>query len=105
MISHSIDAMYPAKSGAHGFQVGVGAAFASFLRGDRPLADDIAACLRRHDLPVTPGDLDLSVDEFVQVVLYAPQTRPGRYTILEHLDLGEADVREQVQAYVATYDR
>ena len=79
--------------------------FASTLRGDDALAADLAACLRRNGLPVTPAELGLTTDEFVQVVLHAPRTRPGRYTILEHLDLGEADVRKRVESYVAAHDR
>jgi len=104
-ISHAIDRLHPAKSGPHGFQVGVGAVFASFLRGDRRLADSLAACLRRHGLPVVPSDLGLTVDEFAAAVSFAPQTRPGRYTILEHLDLDESEVRIWVEGYVAAYDR
>ena len=100
-ISHAIDALFPAKSGPHGFQVGVGATYASFLRGDEVLARQLATCLRRNGLPVLPVDLGLTNDEFVQAVLHAPNTRPGRYTILEHLALEEADVRKQVDAYVA----
>lgn len=102
-ISHAIDALYPAKSGAHGFQVGVGAVFASHLRGDDTLAAATAATLRRHGLPVLHTDLGLTDDEFVAAVLHAPSTRPGRYTILEHLDLDEAGVRAQVASFVSAY--
>jgi len=104
-ISHAIDQQHPGKSGAHGFQVGVGAVFASFLRGDRRMADAIAACLRRHGLPVVPEDLGLTDEEFESAVLHAPQTRPGRFTILEHRNLTPSQVREQVEAYVAAYHR
>jgi hypothetical protein len=34
--------------------------------------------------------------------VHAPQTRPDRYTILEHLDLDEAAARERVAAFAAT---
>lgn len=102
-ISHAIDAIYPEKSGSHGFQVGVGAVFATWLRGDQARARDIAACLRRHGLPVVPADLGLTDDEFARVVAYAPRTRPGRYTILEHLDLDDAAIRERVAAFGAAF--
>jgi glycerol-1-phosphate dehydrogenase [NAD(P)+] len=36
-------------------------------------------------------------------VRYAPQTRPDRYTILEHLDLDEAAVRDRVEAFAKAY--
>jgi glycerol-1-phosphate dehydrogenase [NAD(P)+] len=98
-ISHAIDTLYPAKSGAHGFQVGVGALFATYLRGDEQLFRDLAVCLDRHGLPTTPDALGLSDDEFVAVVRFAPETRPGRYTVLEHLDLDEAQVRERLAGF------
>ncbi len=49
----------------------------------------MAEVLRRHGLPVLPEEIGFTADEFVRVVEYAPQTRPGRYTILEHLDLSD----------------
>jgi len=104
-ISHAIDQLFPAKAGQHGEQVGVGAAFATHLRGDRALAQTLVAVLRRHGLPVLPEDLHLDTPEFVQAVTYAPRTRPGRYTILEHLDLTESDLGDAVKDYVDTYAR
>jgi glycerol-1-phosphate dehydrogenase [NAD(P)+] len=41
----------------------------------------------------------MSDAQFIKAVLYAPQTRPGRYTILEHLDLSEADVARLVREF------
>jgi glycerol-1-phosphate dehydrogenase [NAD(P)+] len=102
-ISHAIDRLFPEKSGSHGFQVGVGAAFASFLRGDHELAGTLTAALRRHGMPVLPADLGLTDDEFTEAVVFAPQTRPGRYTILEHLALDADATRERVATYVTTY--
>jgi hypothetical protein len=49
----------------------------------------MAEVLRRHGLPVLPEEIGFTTDEFVEAVEYAPRTRPGRYTILEHLDLHE----------------
>ena len=42
-------------------------------------------CLRGHELPVTPHDVGLTAEQFTEAVMLAPSTRPGRYTILEHL--------------------
>lgn len=39
------------------------------------------------------------MDEFVQVVEFAPQTRPGRYTILEHLDLKPNQIKDIYSDY------
>ena len=57
--------------------------------------------LRRHGLPVVPAEIGLDVEQFTRAVGVAPTTRPGRYTILEHLDLGPADVTDAVQAYIS----
>ena len=65
----------------------------------------LVEALARHGLPIQPGDLGLDIEEFVQAVQYAPQTRPGRYTILEHLDLSENDIRDAVKDYANTYTR
>jgi len=104
-ISHAIDQLYPKLASQHGEQCGVGAVFATHLRGDHALAYDMAAVLTRHELPVTPSDLGLGIDQFVEAVTYAPQTRPGRFTILEHLDLSRSEIHDAVKDYVATYSR
>ena len=62
----------------------------------------MASVLRRHRLPVTPEDIGFTVDEFVQAVEFAPQTRPGRYTILEHLDLSTDQIRDAYADYAKT---
>jgi glycerol-1-phosphate dehydrogenase [NAD(P)+] len=104
-ISHAIDALFPDKAASHGEQVGLGAAFAYHLRQDHERTDQIITFLRRHGLPVRPADIGLELDEFAAAVDFAPQTRPGRFTILEHLDLTPEQVREQVHGYVAALDR
>jgi glycerol-1-phosphate dehydrogenase [NAD(P)+] len=100
-ISHAIDKLFPEESVSHGEQVGLGAAFATFLRGDRERALQLVTFLRRHGLPVVPADMGLDTEQFTRAVLLAPSTRPGRYTILEHLDLGAAEVTDAVTEYVA----
>jgi glycerol-1-phosphate dehydrogenase [NAD(P)+] len=101
-ISHAFDLLHPQRSAAHGEQVGIGAAFAMFLRGATDDAGLFAGVLRRHGLPVTPGEIGFSDEEFVKAVQYAPQTRPGRYTILEHLDLTTDQIRDAYADYVKT---
>jgi len=100
-ISHAIDRLFPDQAVSHGEQVGLGAAFATFLRGNPELAAELATFLRRHGLPVVPADIDLEVDQFTEAALFAPQTRPGRYTILEHLDLGPQQMTTAVEDYIA----
>jgi glycerol-1-phosphate dehydrogenase [NAD(P)+] len=102
-ICHAIDQLMPAKAVSHGEQCGIGAAFALFLREDVERAHAVIDVLRRHGLPVLPAEIGLTSDEFIEAVAYAPRTRPGRYTILEHLDLDDEALRKAVNAYVGTY--
>ena len=44
-------------------------------------------------------EIGFTDEEFVQAVEYAPQTRPGRYTILEHLDLSTDQIRDAYADY------
>lgn len=102
-ISHALDLRHPGTAG-HGEQVGLGALFCTWLRGDRERYAELAACLRRHLLPTTPAELGLSQEQFRAVLAHAPQTRPGRYTILEHLGLADDALAEAVAGYVADTD-
>jgi glycerol-1-phosphate dehydrogenase [NAD(P)+] len=48
----------------------------------------------------------LDADQFVEVVEFAPHTRPDRYTILEHLAMSPAEIRRKLDQYVqAVADR
>lgn len=107
-IGHAITELYPG-TGTHGEQVGLGALFCTFLRETR-LPDPpstagsstrrLRDALRRHGLPVTPDGLGLGAEQFARVVERAPQTRPGRYTILEHLDLRSDAIRAVVDEFI-----
>ena len=103
-IMHAIDQLYPGTSN-HGELAGVGALFSAYLRGDAARFTGISACLVRHGLPRLPKELGLDEEQFAAAVEYAPQTRPERYTILEHLALSPEEIRERVSGYVAAVDR
>lgn len=106
-ILHAIDHLFPGTAN-HGELAGIGAAFCYHLRathlgeGAERLMQ-IVTCLDRHGLPKIPHDIGLTEEQFAEAVLYAPQTRPGRYTILEHLGLDEGAVLKAVREYVGTF--
>ncbi|MEU6536358.1 iron-containing alcohol dehydrogenase family protein [Streptomyces sp. NPDC047000] len=103
-ISRALDLLYPRRAASHGEQVGIGAAFAMHLRGDTEGARAMTDTLRRHGLPVTAEEIGFTDDEFVRAVEFAPETRPGRYTILEHLKLSPARIREAYADHVAALE-
>jgi glycerol-1-phosphate dehydrogenase [NAD(P)+] len=98
-ISHALDALHPGLA-SHGEQVGLGALFCTFLRGNTARFDELRGALTRHGLARTPADLGVDDEDFVKAVTHAPTTRPDRYTILEHLDLSPGDVRARLADYV-----
>ncbi|TDC68802.1 iron-containing alcohol dehydrogenase [Actinomadura sp. GC306] len=106
-ILHAIDHLYP-DTANHGELAGLGTAFCFHLRATR-LGDgaerlaEILTCLERHGLPRLPGDVGLSAEQFAEAVQYAPQTRPGRYTILEYLDLDKDETLKAVEQYVQAH--
>jgi glycerol-1-phosphate dehydrogenase [NAD(P)+] len=100
-ISHAIDMVLPEKSAPHGEQVAVGALFATYLRGANAEFNQLHDALFRHGLPTSPKDLGLSTEQFAQAVAFAPQTRPDRFTILEHKNLDEAELMRVVSDFVA----
>jgi glycerol-1-phosphate dehydrogenase [NAD(P)+] len=95
-ISHSIDRLFPGRS-SHGEQVAVGALFATVPRGDEAEARRIAGFFAHLGVAMSPAQLGLREDEFVKAVLEAPGTRPDRFTILEHLGLGEAALFDHLE--------
>jgi glycerol-1-phosphate dehydrogenase [NAD(P)+] len=97
-ILHAVDQLYPGTAN-HGELAGVGALFCSYLRHNVRHFTVISSCLARHGLPRTPADLGLSEAEFATAVLHAPATRPGRYTILECLDMTDDEVTRQVASF------
>ncbi|MEZ3178611.1 iron-containing alcohol dehydrogenase family protein [Streptomyces pimonensis] len=99
-INHAFDLLYPKRAAAHGEQCGLGAAFAMYLRGAHEESVHMAEVLRRHGLPVLPEEIGFTPDEFVRVVEFAPETRPGRFTILEHLDLKTEQIKDVYADYV-----
>lgn len=92
-ISHAIDQIHGGRA-MHGAQVAFGCIVSVALYGED--TDDFRARLRRLGLPQHPSELGLCRDEVVQVLVEAPETRPGRFTILEEADLDEDTARALV---------
>lgn len=101
-ISHALDLLFPTRSALHGEQVGLGAAFAMHLRGADEESGLMVEVLQRHGLPVLPGEIGFTDREFVTAVEFAPQTRPGRFTVLEHLNLNTEQIRDAFADYAKT---
>ena len=103
-IVHAIDHLFPGTAG-HGELAGAASLFTSFLHEDERISSEIDACLTRHGLPRLPQDLGLGEDQFVAAVLEAPNTRPDRYTVLEHLGMDEGEARTRVRAFADAFGR
>jgi glycerol-1-phosphate dehydrogenase [NAD(P)+] len=89
-ISHAIDELFGGRA-LHGAQVAFGCVFSVHLYGeDHGL---FRKRLRRLGLPQHPADLGLSKEDTVRVLLHAPETRPGRFTVVEAAGLDEAAAR------------
>jgi glycerol-1-phosphate dehydrogenase [NAD(P)+] len=93
-ISHAIDRLHDGVA-MHGAQVAFGSIFSVALYDED--TDAFRGRLRRLGLPDTPETLGLSRDELVQVLLAAPETRPGRFTVLEDADLDETSAGALIQ--------
>ncbi|MGH2697679.1 MAG: iron-containing alcohol dehydrogenase [Actinomycetota bacterium] len=93
-ISHGIDAIFGGRA-LHGAQVAFGCIVSVALYGDDHAA--FRRQLARVGLPEHPRQLALSADDVVRVLLEAPETRPGRFTIIEEADLDEARAYELVE--------
>lgn len=93
-VSHAIDEVLGGRA-LHGAQVAFGCIVSVALYGES------TAGFRRRlttlGLPQHPKDLGLDEDDIVRLLLEAPDTRPGRFTILEDADLDGAKARALVR--------
>ena len=93
-ISHALDERFGARA-MHGAQVAFGAIFSVALYGED--TDAFRRRLGTIGLPEHPRDLQLSEQDLVDLLLYAPATRPGRFTILEDSNLDERSARQLIK--------
>ena len=94
-ISHAIDHMFGPRA-MHGAQVAFGSLVSVALYDlDVEAFKDQLVHL---GLPSHPGDLELSEDDLVAVLLAAPEMRPGRFTILEQHALDDRSARSLIRS-------
>lgn len=93
-ISHALEEIYGGRA-MHGAQVAFGCIVSLALHGEDTSA--FRERLKQLGLPQHPRDLGLTDEELVRVLLHAPNTRPGRFTILEEADLDERSARALVK--------
>ena len=92
LISHSLDALLGGRARLHGEQVALGMLVTAAARGLPEQAEALRSAFGRLGLPLQPADVGLSMDVMAQAVRTARATRPGRYTVLDEIDLGSAAV-------------
>jgi glycerol-1-phosphate dehydrogenase [NAD(P)+] len=93
-ISHAIDELCGGRA-LHGAQVAFGCIVSVALYDED--TDAFRRRLRGLGLPSHPRDLSLSEDDMVRLLLHAPDTRPGRFTVIEDADLDEPRARALVR--------
>jgi glycerol-1-phosphate dehydrogenase [NAD(P)+] len=93
-ISHAIDQLFGGRA-LHGAQVAFGCIVSVALYDDD--VESFRVRLERLGLPQHPSELGLGENEMVAVLHEAPNTRPGRFTIIEDADLDEAAARDLVR--------
>jgi glycerol-1-phosphate dehydrogenase [NAD(P)+] len=93
-ISHALDESFGGRA-MHGAQVAFGCIISVALYGEDTAA--FRTRLSNLGLPQHPHDLGLSADDLVHLLLAAPNTRPGRYTVLEAADLDDGSARALVK--------
>ena len=85
-ISHAIDELYGGRA-HHGEQVAFASLLAATLHGLE--IDVLRTQLVNLGIASHPSELGLSLADMVLVLLQAPATRPGRFTVLEKAGLDE----------------
>lgn len=79
-ISHAIDALFDSPA-LHGEQVALGILVSLYLQGGDYKA--MKKFFGQVGLPVHPKDINITTQQMIEAICYAPKTRPDRYTILE----------------------
>jgi glycerol-1-phosphate dehydrogenase [NAD(P)+] len=98
LVSHAIDRLWP-QTAPHGEQVAFGTVLCSRLQGEdwRPIRSFVASA----GMTAAARGFELGEDEVVAALQLAPATRPGRYTVLDEIELGDSALRPVVAEVLA----
>ncbi len=91
LISHAIDELFGGVK-PHGIQVAFGAYITTFLRVEmgyekKDTLEKLKAVYKFLELPTKLSDIGLTKDQLIEAILHAPETRVGKYTILNKIKL------------------
>ncbi len=83
LFSHTIDRLYN-KRNLHGYQVALGAIVSAYLQNrDYKMLINL---LKRYNINVSPDNLKLNYEEFINCWIHAKESRKDRYTILDEIE-------------------
>jgi glycerol-1-phosphate dehydrogenase [NAD(P)+] len=97
LISHALDLLHPGTA-HHGEQVAFGALVSARLQGEDWSA--LRTFMLSAGMERATRGFGLSEDALAETIRAAPSTRPGRFTVLDEVDLSEASLRPLVAEIV-----
>lgn len=91
LISHAIDELFGGVK-PHGIQVAFGTYITTFLRVEmgyekKDTFEKLKAVYKFLELPTKPSDIGLTKEQLIEAIIHAPETRAGKYTILNKIKL------------------
>lgn len=96
LISHALDKILP-EPRYHGEQVGIATIFTLYMHGKEEWVK-VKEFYKKLEIAYTPEKLGITKDDFLKAVEIAPETRRGRFTIL--------DIKGKEKEYISqVYDR
>jgi len=96
-ISHAMDQLFPGRDVLHGEQVAFGTLVSSILWDFQP--EFMREFLQKFNLPTRLSMLGFKRGDFFKIVDKAPQTRPGRYTILSETSFSNKEVIQKIEEF------
>jgi len=92
LISHALDGMLNFAK-PHGIQVGLATIFTNAIRGKE--VSNLISLYKKIGFPTRPEDMGISTSTFADAIKNAPNTRKGRFTILNLVS--EKEVQEALK--------